>query len=60
MLCVSQAWSTGGGVERTPSTKASVDIVGDGGVAAGGGTGALAASADAVALESVTGTIADL
>ena len=50
----------GGGVERTPRRKASVDVVGAGGVAAGGGTGAVAAGADAVALESVTGTAADL
>ena len=60
MLCVSQAWSSGGGVERTPRTKASVDVVGAGGVAAGGGTGAVAAGADVVALVSVTGTTADL
>ena len=60
MLCVSQAWSLGGGVERTPRTKASIDVVGTGGVAAGGGTGAVVAGADVVALESVTGTTADL
>ena len=60
MLCVSQAWSSGGGVERTPRTKASVDVVRAGGVAAGGGTRAVAAGADAVALESVTGIVADL
>ena len=60
MLCVSQAWSSGGGVERTPRTKASVDVVGAGGVAAGGGTEAVAAGADDVALESGTGTTADL
>ena len=60
VLCVSQAWSSGGGVERTAMTKASVDVVGAGGVAAGGGTGAVASGADAVALESVTGTAVDL
>ena len=60
VLCVSQAWSSGGGVERTPRTKASVDVVGAGGVAAGGGTEAVAAGADAVALVSGTGTAADL
>ena len=37
MLNDSQACSSGGGVERTPRTKASVDVVGAGGVAAGGG-----------------------
>ena len=50
----------GGGVERTPRTKASVDVVGAGGVAAGGGTGAVATGADVVALESLTSTAADL
>ena len=40
--------------------KASVDVVGAGGVAAGGGIEAVAAGADAVALESGTGTAADL
>ena len=44
----------------TPRTKASVDVAGAGGVAAGGGTGAIAAGADAVARVSVTGTAADL
>ena len=58
MLCVSQAWSSGGGVERTPRTKASVDVVGAGGVAARGGTEAIAADAEALASE--TGTAADL
>ena len=56
MLCVSQPWSSGGGVERTPRTKASVDVVGAGGVAAGGGTEVVAAGADDVALELGTGT----
>ena len=60
MLCVSQAWSSRGGVERTPRTKASVDVVGAGGVAAGGGTEAVAAGADVVALVSVMDTAADL
>ena len=60
MLCVSQAWSSGGGVERTPRTKASVDVVGAGGVAAGGGTEAVAAGANIVALVSGTGTAANL
>ena len=60
MLCVSQAWSSGGGVERTPRSKASVDVVGAGGVAAGDGTEAVAAGADDLALESGIGTAADL
>ena len=50
----------GGGVERTPRTKASIDVVGAGGVDAGGGTKAVGASADDVALESGTGTAANL
>ena len=49
-----------GGVERTPRRKASDEVAGAGGVAAGGGTGPVAASADVVALVSVTGTAADL
>ena len=44
----------------TRRTKASVDVAGAGGVAAGGGTGAVAAVVDVVALVSVTGTAADL
>ena len=60
MLCVSQAWSSGGGVERTPRTKASVDVVGACGVGAGGGIGAVATGAEDVALASDTGTAADL
>ena len=60
VLCVSQAWSLGGGVERTPRTKASVDVAGAGGVAARGGTEAMAAGADVVALVSAMGTAADL
>ena len=60
MLWVSQAWSSGGGVERTPRTKASVNVVGAGGVGAGGGTGAVVAGADKVALASETGIAADL
>ena len=50
----------GGGVERTPRTKASVDVVGAGGVATGGGTEAVAAGADVVALVSAMSTTADL
>ena len=60
MLCVSQAWSSGGGVDRTPRTKASVHVVGAGGVATGGGTEAVAAGAEVVALVSGTGTAANL
>ena len=60
MLCVSQAWSSGGGVERTPRMKASVDVVAAGGVAARGGTEAVAAGADKVVLEYGTGTVVDL
>ena len=60
MLCVSQALSSGGGVERTPRTKASVDVAGAGGVAAGGGTEVVAAGADVVALVSGTDTSVDL
>ena len=60
MLCVSHARSSGGGVERTPRTKASVDVVGAGGVGARGGTRAVAAGADTEALASETGTAADL
>ena len=45
----------------TPRTKASVDVVGAGGVAAGAsGTEAVAAGADVVALVSGIGTAADL
>ena len=44
----------------TPRTKASVDVAGAGGVAAGGGTGAVAAGADVVALVFVTSTTTDL
>ena len=40
--------------------KASVDIVGAGGVAAGGGTEAVATGADRVVLETGTGAAADL
>ena len=50
----------GGGVERTPRTKALIDVAGAGGVAAGGGTEVVAASAEEVALVSGTGTAADL
>ena len=41
-------------------TKASVDVAGAAGVAAGGGTEAIAAGADVVALVSGIGTAADL
>ena len=60
MLCISQAWSSGGGVDKTPRTKASDEVVGADGVGAGGGTGAIAAGADTEARVSVTGTAADL
>ena len=43
-----------------PRTKASDEVAGAGGVAAGAGTGVVAAGADAVALESITGTTANL
>ena len=59
MLCVSEAGSSRGGVDRTPRTKASVDVVGAGGVGAGGGIEPVAAGADDVALESGTGTATD-
>ena len=59
----SQARSSGGGVEMAPQTKTSVDVDGVGGVGAEAGCtraiGAVA-GADDVALESVTGTAADL
>ena len=60
VLCISQAWSWGGGVERTPRTKEFVDVVGAGGVGDGGGTEAVAAGAEVVALVSAMGTTADL
>ena len=44
----------------TPRMKASVDVVGAGGVAAGGGTEAVAAGRDDVALELGIGTTTDL
>ena len=44
----------------TPRMKAFVDVAGAGGVAAGGGTGAVAAGADVLDLVSMTGTAADL
>ena len=50
----------GGGIERTPRTNASVEVVGAGGVATGGATDVVDAGADVVALMSVTGTAADL
>ena len=60
MLNDSQAWSSGGGVERNPRMNASVEVVGASGVATRGGTNAVAAGADVVALVSVTGTSEDL
>ena len=47
----------GGGVERTPRTKASVEVVGAGGFATGGGTEAVAVGANVVALMSAMGTV---
>ena len=47
-------------MERSPATNASNEVVGAGGVAAGGGTEAVAAGADDVALVSGTGNAADL
>ena len=44
----------------TPRTKASVDVAGAGGVAAGAGGTEVVAGVDEVALVSVTGTVADL
>ena len=60
MLCVSQARCSEGGVERTPRTKTSDEVAGACGVATGGGTEAVAAGADVVALVLGTGTTADL
>ena len=47
-------------MERSPTTNASVEVVGAGGVATGGATEAVAAGAEVVDLVSVTGTVADL
>ena len=47
-------------MERTPRTKASLEVVGAGGVATRGGTEAVAAGAEVVALVSGTGTASDL
>ena len=44
----------------TPRTKASVDVAGASGVVARGGTEAITAGVDVVALVSCTGTAADL
>ena len=44
----------------TLRTKASIDVAGAAGVAGGGGTEAVAAGADVMALVSGTGTAADL
>ena len=49
-----------GGVERSPTTNASEEVVGAGGVANGGATEAVAAGAEVVALVSDTGTDVDL
>ena len=46
-------------MDRTPRTKASHEVVGAAIVGAGGGTRAVAASADTEALASETGTVAD-
>ena len=56
----SQAWSSGGGVDNTPRTKASVDVDDAGGVVAGAGGTEAVAGADEVALVSVTGTAVDI
>ena len=47
-------------MDRTPRTKASDEVVGADGVAAGGGTGVVAAGADTEARASETGTAEDL
>ena len=57
---MSHAWSSSGGVDRTPRTKASVDVEGAGGVGAGAGCAGAVAGADVVALVSVTGSASDL
>lgn len=56
----SQAWSSGGGEDKTPRMKAQVEVDGADGVATGAGGTEAIASADEVALVSVTGTAADL
>ena len=56
----SQAWSSSGGVYKTPRMKASIDVDGAGGVGAGAGGTEAVAGADEVALVSVTSTAADL
>ena len=50
----------GGGVDRTPRTKASIEVVGAGGVGARAGGTKAVAGADDVALVSGTCTAADL
>ena len=57
---VSQAWSSGGGVDITPRTKASVEVDGADGVATGAGGTEAIAGADEVALVCVTSTASDL
>ena len=56
----SQAWSSGGGVDITPRTKASVDVDGAHGVGVGVGCTKVVAGVDDVALVSGTGTAANL
>ena len=57
---VSQAWSSGGGVEMAPWTKTLVQVDGVGSVGAEAGCTGAVDGADEVALVSVTGTAADL
>ena len=59
MLNDSQAWPSCVGVETTLRTKASVVVIGAGGVGAGAGGTEIVAGADDVALVSGTGTAAD-
>ena len=47
-------------MERSPTTNASEEVEGAGGVATGGATEVVAAGAEVVALVSVTGTTTDL
>ena len=60
VLNESRAWSSAGGVDITPRTKASVEVDGADGVGAGAGGTEAVAGADEVALVSVTGIAADL
>ena len=52
MLNDTQAWSSGGGVDKTSRTKALVDVDGAGGVGDGAGGTEAVAGADDVALVS--------